>query len=463
MLVADRRRRWRSARPTASARLPGARRHRRRRDLRTPRGGIVITRAGATSTRSGSSSTTWSAGTCRSSTSATRFAGPVRRGRRLRVRQLQATGHRRPPRPVSTAACGRRSRTRRRANQLTVASYQRREPRPGRRPGKFDDAGADRSSDNLRAPDILGRRGDPGQQRRRRRRRSPNADEHLPPLHRRDRRAGGPTYEYRQIDPVDNARTAASRAATSASASCSAPTAASSFVDRPGGDATTTADGDRRRPGRARGCRSARAASTRPTRRSTAAASRWPASSAEGPDRVRRSRNHFNSKGGDDPLFGRSSTPPVQSATVQRQPQAAGRRRLRGGHPRGRPARRRRRAGRPQRLPVLGDAARSWRAPALREPDGDAARAERYSYVFDGNSQVARPDPRLRRAARHAKPRATTRSTSTRSSPTRPPTTTRRSRAWSCGARATPSSRLRNAAPRARPGRSCGTDLTDEL
>ena len=53
-----------------------------------------------------------------------------------------------------------------------------------------------------------------------------------------------------------------------------------SFVDRPGGDATTAGDGGRRRARQGRADASPPAGSTRPTRPGTAAASRWPASSA---------------------------------------------------------------------------------------------------------------------------------------------------------------------------------------
>ena len=143
--------------------------------------------------------------------------------------------------------------------------------------------------------------------------------------------------------------------------------------------------------------------------------------------------NHFNSKGGDQPLFGRRQ-PPVQSSTVQRHQQAE----VLGGFvedileadPRA-------------AIAVMGDF-NDFQFSETLEILEDAGLAnlmetlpadEQYSYVFDGNSQVL--DQILVSHELMTPSRSTTPCTSTRSSPTRRPTTTRRSRAWSCAARAT--------------------------
>ena len=165
--------------------------------------------------------------------------------------------------------------------------------------------------------------------------------------------AGGPTYDYRQIDPVNNQdggepggnirvgflfRTG-SRPRPSSTGRAATP---------------TTPTGGRRvtRPG-APELLSARAASTRRTRLREHAASRWRASSSGAARRCIAIANHFNSKGGDDPLFGRFQ-PPVRRARSQRHQQAADRERLRRPDPRGPDTKcERRRARRHQRLRVL--------------------------------------------------------------------------------------------------------------
>ena len=96
--------------------------------------------------------------------------------------------------------------------------------------------------------------------------------------------------------------------------------------------------------------------------------------------------NHFNSKGGDQPLFGRFQ-PPTRVTEAQRHQQAADRPRLR------RPIL----AADPDaNVVVLGDlndfefSDTHGHAPARRaaRPDRRRCRAsERYTYVFEGNSQ----------------------------------------------------------------------------
>ena len=161
------------------------------------------------------------------------------------------------------------------ANQASIATFNVENLDPGDPPAKFAQL-AGLIVANLKAPDIVaveevqdnnGPTNDA----------VTDADVTFATLIAAIRAAGGPTYDFRQINPVDT-RTAASPAATSASASCSAPTGAS-------GSSTAPAGRPRRPPpwwaaAPAPGCRSAPAASTRPIRRSRTAASRWPGSSA---------------------------------------------------------------------------------------------------------------------------------------------------------------------------------------
>ena len=99
--------------------------------------------------------------------------------------------------------------------------------------------------------------------------------------------------------------------------------------------------------------------------------------------------NHFNSKGGDEPLFGRFQ-PPVRVSEVAA---AHSRRPSVDAFVEAGPGRR----PDARDVVVLGDindfefseTLEILRGRAgLLEPDGDAAGDERYSYVFEGNSQV---------------------------------------------------------------------------
>ena len=96
--------------------------------------------------------------------------------------------------------------------------------------------------------------------------------------------------------------------------------------------------------------------------------------------------NHFSSKGEDQPLFG-PSQPPVEAQRGCAARPGAGRQRLRGRDPRARPERERRRARRHQRLRVLRDGEHS-RGRRADDATRDAHAQQRYSYVFEGNSQV---------------------------------------------------------------------------
>ena len=99
-------------------------------------------------------------------------------------------------------------------------------------------------------------------------------------------------------------------------------------VRRPAGRRLDDAGRGRRRPDGPAAVRSARAASTRPTRPSTPAASRWRPSSPSTASTLFVIANHFNSKGGDQPLFGRFQ-PPVRSVRGPAAPAGDAGRRLR--------------------------------------------------------------------------------------------------------------------------------------
>ena len=286
---------------------------------------------------------------------------------------------------------------------------------------------------NLRSPGHRRARGDPGQQRRhqrRHRRQRPDGEQ----AGRGHPAAGGPAYKSRWIDPVDGAD-GGQPGGNIRQVFLFRTDRGLGFVDRAG---------RRRDDHHRRSCRQghqgapvglARAASTRPTRRGPASRKplvgefTWhgrPSSSIA---------NHFNSKGGDDPLFGRFQ-PPVR---VQRGAAApAGRARCARSWTD--PA-----AATPSaKVIVLGDIndfefSQTRRHPGrARQPTRlvDLPRtlpaSERYSYVFEGNSQVLdhilvsgslANGPSGRRTS-------TTSCTPTRSSSTRTATTTRRSCGW---------------------------------
>ena len=179
---------------------------------------------------------------------------------------------------------------RRHAQRREPDGGDRRQVRPPRRPDRRQPARA-------RPPR---RRRDPGQQRHvdrgRHRPTRPNRSS-------RPSRGGGPTYQYRQIDPATPM--AARRAATSASGFLFRTDRGVAFVDRPGGDAT-------RRPGHRRGG-APQLSQPGPHRPDRPGLDQQPQAAGR---RVHlRGRtifvvgNHFNSKGGDEPLFGRFQPP----------------------------------------------------------------------------------------------------------------------------------------------------------
>ena len=135
--------------------------------------------------------------------------------------------------------------------------------------------------------------------------------------------------------------------------------------------------------------------------------------------------NHFNSKGGDDPLFGHLQ-PPTAITETQRHAQA----RIVNGF-----ARDIQKADLLANYVVLGDINDFEFSETVEILQGFQLLdlyyllppSERYSYVFEGNSQAL--DHILRRRRCCCRCRSTTRCTSTPSSTTNSRTTTRRSRA----------------------------------
>jgi uncharacterized protein len=195
--------------------------------------------------------------------------------------------------------------------------------------------------------------------------------------------AGGPSYEYRQIDPVDD-QDGGEPGGNIRVGFLFRTDRELDFIDRPGGDSTTatsvlaTPSGPRLSfsPGRVAPGDSAFTASRKPL------ASEF---------RMRGRKvfvvvNHFASKGGDQPLFGRFQ-PPQRSSEVQRHAQAqvvndfvdA----ILAVNPRA-------------NVIVLGDindfefsdTVSILSGGVLTSLMNTLAPAERYSYVFEGNSQV---------------------------------------------------------------------------
>jgi uncharacterized protein len=198
-------------------------------------------------------------------------------------------------------------------------------------------------------------------------------------------RAGGPLYQFRQIDPVAGAD-GGEPGGNIRVGFLFRTDRGLSFVDRPGGDATTATGVVRTgfwkaaltaSPGRIDPGNAAFTTSRKPL---------------VGEFRFRGRQvfviaNHFNSKGGDQPLFGRFQ-PPTRSSEVQRHAQAtvvtSFVRQIRAINPLA-------------NVVILGDINdfEFSRTADLLVDDGfmlDLPRVlppgERYSYVFDGNSQV---------------------------------------------------------------------------
>jgi predicted extracellular nuclease len=195
--------------------------------------------------------------------------------------------------------------------------------------------------------------------------------------------AGGPTYDYRQIDPVDD-QDGGQPGGNIRVGFLFRTDRGLSFVDRPGGTPTSAVGVVETRrgaeltfsPGRIEPADPAWNASRKPL----AGEFRWRG------ETVIAVANHFNSKGGDDPLFGRFQ-PPVRHTEVQRHQQA----RLVNEF-----AEDVLDADRHANLIVLGDLNDFDFSETLDILEGRELfnlmrvlpPSERYSYVFDGNSQV---------------------------------------------------------------------------
>ncbi|HEV7649530.1 MAG TPA: endonuclease/exonuclease/phosphatase family protein [Actinophytocola sp.] len=194
--------------------------------------------------------------------------------------------------------------------------------------------------------------------------------------------AGGPHYESREIDPV-NDQDGGEPGGNIRVAFLFNP-ARVSFVDRPGGDSTTAvAVTGKHEP----------ALSVSPGRIDPASEA-WTASRKPlAGEFVFRGKtvfvvaNHFNSKGGDQPMYGRFQ-PPTRSSETQRTAQATEVNDFVGQL---------QHVDRRANIVVLGDLNDYQFSPALSELTSHhrltdlmntLPRDERYSYVFEGNSQA---------------------------------------------------------------------------
>src|SRR6266550_6805709 len=195
--------------------------------------------------------------------------------------------------------------------------------------------------------------------------------------------AGGPTYSYRQINPV-NDRDGGEPGGNIRQIFLFRTDHGLSFVDRPGGDSTTAttvtnAGGTAQlsfSPGRIDPTNAAWNSSRKPLA----------AEFVFNGQRLYVLANHFNSKGGDQPLTGRFQ-PPTRSSEVQRHQQAT----IEAGF-----VQQIRAIDPNTNVVVLGDlndfefseTIRSLEAAGLTDLYDTLPLAERYSYVFEGNSQT---------------------------------------------------------------------------
>ena len=194
--------------------------------------------------------------------------------------------------------------------------------------------------------------------------------------------AGGPRYEYRQINPASN-RDGGEPNGNIRVGFLYRPDRVS-FVDRPGGTAVNSTEEDPDQPGAQLTLSPGRIDPAEPAFER----SRKPLAG----EFLFRGRtviaivNHFNSKGGDDPLFGRVQ-PPQRSSETQRHQQAAIVNRFVGELLA---------ADKNARVVVFGDLNDFEFSRTLEILEGEELfnlaetlpEPERYSYVFEGNSQV---------------------------------------------------------------------------
>ena len=195
--------------------------------------------------------------------------------------------------------------------------------------------------------------------------------------------AGGPTYSYRQINPV-NDRDGGEPGGNIRQIFLFRTDRGLSFVDRPGGDSTTAttvtdAGGTAQlsfSPGRIDPTNTAWNSSRKPLA----------AEFLFNGQRLYVIANHFNSKGGDQPLTGRFQ-PPTRSSEVQRHQQAT----IEAGF-----VQQIRDIDPNANVVVLGDlndfefseTIHILEAAGLTDLYDTVSLAERYSYVFEGNSQT---------------------------------------------------------------------------
>jgi predicted extracellular nuclease len=195
--------------------------------------------------------------------------------------------------------------------------------------------------------------------------------------------AGGPTYEYRQIDPVDD-QDGGQPGGNIRQGFLFQTDRGLDFVDRPGGTSTNSTAVVRTSRGPELTFSPGRIEPTDPafedSRKPLAGEFTWKGRS------LIVVANHFNSKGGDDPLFGHRQ-PPVRVTEEQRHAQA----RIVNGF-----ARDIQRADPRASYVVLGDLNDFEFSDTVRILQGLQMLdlyyllppAERYSYVFEGNSQA---------------------------------------------------------------------------
>lgn len=265
-------------------------------------------------------------------------------------------------------------------NQLTVASFNVENLSPNNSADKFNEL-ASLIVNNLKSPDIIGieevqdNNGATNDA-------VVDADQTLNLLIAAIQRAGGPAYEYRQINPVDD-QDGGQPGGNIRVAFLFKPGRVK-FVDRPGGTPTASTTVVAGKKGPELSFSPGRIAPTDPAFED----SRKPLAG----EFVVNGRtffvivNHFNSKGGDDPLFGRFQ-PPERSSEDQRIAQAQIVNdfvdSILALDPNA-------------NVVVLGDLNDFEFSPTIETLKGEVLndlvellpKPERYTYVFDGNSQV---------------------------------------------------------------------------
>lgn len=201
--------------------------------------------------------------------------------------------------------------------------------------------------------------------------------------------AGGPTYDWRSIDP--NEGTDGGAPGGNIRQVFLFNPARTTFVDRPGGDANTAVTVLRERPTSNQVYLSASPGRINPAS-SAWASSRKPLVGEflyDGNKQLFVIANHFNSKGGDHP-HSAAVQPPVRTSEVQRVTQATEVRNF--------VADLATKSGNQARVVVLGDindyqfsptlATLTDNGSLLKTLINDLPANERYSYIFDGNSQT---------------------------------------------------------------------------